>query len=174
MGATSLLILKLLAESNLAVAGPLSAERITLTMKAALAAYARRDELLGDPRFGRIDLEAFMSGRGDPRPPTSRIRSGDTTAFSIADEDGNMVSGIQSLFHHFGSRVFVPECGIALNNRASGFSLAGPNKVEPRKRPLHTLSSVILSRGGPALSGHRGERWRLQAAPARPLRDQLG
>jgi gamma-glutamyltranspeptidase / glutathione hydrolase len=147
MGATSLLILKLLLESNLAVAGPLSADRITLTMKAALAAYARRDELLGDPRFGRIDLEAFMSGRGDPRPPTSRIRSGDTTAFSIADEDGNMVSGIQSLFHHFGSRVFVPECGIALNNRASGFSLAGPNKVEPRKRPLHTLSSVILSRG---------------------------
>ena len=88
-----------------------------------------------------------MSGRGDPRLPTSRIRSGDTTAFSVADEEGNMVSGIQSLFHHFGSRVFVPECGIALNNRASGFSLTGPNKVEPRKRPLHTLSSVILSRG---------------------------
>jgi len=148
MGATSLLILKLLRESDLARVGPLSAERIALTMKAALAAYGRRDEMLGDPRFGRIDLEAFMSGRVDPRPPSSRIRSGDTTAFSVADEEGNMVSGIQSLFHHFGSRVFVPECGIALNNRASGFSLAGPNKAEPRKRPLHTLSSMILSREG--------------------------
>jgi len=148
MGATTLLILKLLAESNLAGVGPLSAERITLTMKAALAAYARRDELLGDPRFGAIDLGAFMSGLGYPGPPRSRIRSGDTTAFSVADADGNMVSGIQSLFHHFGSRVFIPECGIALNNRGSGFSMAGPNKVEPRKRPLHTLSSMILSREG--------------------------
>ena len=147
MGATSLLILKQLAEANLAGAGPLSSKRIGLTMKAALAAYARRDELLGDPRFSRIDLNAFMSAPGDSKPPTSRIRSGDTTAFSVADGEGNMVSGIQSLFHHFGSRVFVPDCGIALNNRASGFSLAGPNKVEPRKRPLHTLSSMILSRG---------------------------
>jgi gamma-glutamyltranspeptidase/glutathione hydrolase len=148
MGATSLLILKLLAESDLARAGPLSSERIRITMEAALAAYARRDEMLGDPRFSRIDIDAFMSNRGSRAQPRTRIRSGDTTAFSIADAEGNMVSGIQSLFHHFGSRVFVPECGIALNNRASGFSLEGPNKVEPRKRPLHTLSSMILSRGG--------------------------
>jgi gamma-glutamyltranspeptidase/glutathione hydrolase len=147
MGVTGLLILKLLADADIAGAGPLSSQRISLTMKAALYAYARRDEMLGDPRFSPIDVAAFMSGRGGAAPPRSRIRSGDTTAFSIADAEGNMVSGIQSLFHHFGSRVFVPECGIALNNRASGFSLEGPNKVEPRKRPLHTLSAMILSRG---------------------------
>ncbi|MDG6994216.1 MAG: gamma-glutamyltransferase, partial [Nitrososphaerota archaeon] len=50
--------------------------------------------------------------------------------------------------HHFGSRVFVEECGIALSNRASAFRADGPNKVEPRKRPLHTLSSLILERQG--------------------------
>jgi len=148
MGATSLLILKLLSEGNLSEVGPLSKERIGLTIKAALAAYGRRDLMLGDPRFGRIDLESFLSSSGPLAPPTSRIRSGDTTAFSIADGEGNLVSGIQSLFQHFGSRIFVPECGIALNNRASGFSMAGPNRVEPRKRPLHTLSSMILERGG--------------------------
>lgn len=148
MGPTSLLILKLLSESDLSKAGPLSSERIELTMKAVLPAYAQRDELLGDPRFGRIDLESFLSGGSTTAMPQSRIRSGDTTAFSVADAEGNMVSGIQSLFQHFGSRVFVPECGIALNNRASGFSTVGPNKVEPRKRPLHTLSSMILERGG--------------------------
>src|SRR5574340_676438 len=70
------------------------------------------------------------------------------TAFSIADAEGNVVSGIQSLFQHFGSRVFVPECGIALNNRGAGFSTKGPNRVEPRKRPLHTLSTLILERDG--------------------------
>jgi gamma-glutamyltranspeptidase/glutathione hydrolase len=148
MGATSLLILKLLSESDLSRFGPLSKERISLTMEAALAAYARRDEMLGDPRFDRIDLESFMSASGPAGIPRSRVRSGDTTAFSVADSQGNVVSGIQSLFHHFGSRIFVPECGIALNNRASGFVTSGPNKVEPRKRPLHTLSSMILEREG--------------------------
>jgi gamma-glutamyltranspeptidase/glutathione hydrolase len=148
MGATSLLILKLLEEGDIAGAGPLSSERIKTTMKAALTAYARRDEMLGDPRFGPISIDAFMSAPGSSAPTKDRIRSEDTTAFSVADSEGNMVSGIQSLFHHFGSRVFVSECGIALNNRASGFSLGGPNRVEPRKRPLHTLSSMILSRGG--------------------------
>ncbi|HEV2227113.1 MAG TPA: gamma-glutamyltransferase family protein [Nitrososphaerales archaeon] len=146
MGATSLLILKLLLENDLSRTGPLSRERIELTMSAALEAYARRDEMLGDPRFGKIDIESFMSGAKSAVPPQSRIRSGDTTAFSVADSEGNIVSGIQSLFNRFGSRVFVPECGIMLNNRASGFSTAGPNMVEPRKRPLHTLSSLILER----------------------------
>ncbi len=148
MGATSLLILKLLSGVDLSKTGPLSKERIELTMSAVFTAYARRDEMLGDPRFSSIDLESFMSGGRAATFPQSRIRSGDTTAFSVVDEEGNMVSGIQSLFFHFGSRVFVPECGIALNNRASGFSLSGPNRVEPRKRPLHTLSSMILERKG--------------------------
>jgi len=148
MGATSLLILKLLSKSDLAKSGSLSKERIELTLKAVLTAYARRDEMLGDPRFGHIDLNAFMAGSGPTPLPKSRIRSGDTTAFSVADREGNMVSGIQSLFQHFGSRIFVPECGIVLNNRASAFSTSGPNKVEPRKRPLHTLSSMILERKG--------------------------
>ena len=148
MGATTLLILKLLSEEALSSAGPLSKERIGLTMKAVLPAYARRDQMLGDPRFGEIDLGAFLSTDGRSAPTESRVLPGDTTAFSIVDAEGNVVSGIQSLFQHFGSRVFVPECGMFLSSRASGFSASGPNKVEPRKRPLHTLSSMILERGG--------------------------
>ena len=148
MGATSLLILKLLSLGVLSKAGPLSRERIETTMEAALTAYARRDEMLGDPRFGKVDFDEFMSVRPGSGIRQARIGKGDTTAFSVADAEGNLVSGIQSLFHHFGSRVFVPECGIFLNNRGSGFSMAGPNKVEPRKRPLHTLSSMLLERKG--------------------------
>jgi gamma-glutamyltranspeptidase/glutathione hydrolase len=148
MGATTLLILRLISEHDFSKAGPLSKDRITTTMKAVLFAYARRDEVLGDPRFGPVDLNGFLSAHTSSAPPPRRIRSGDTTAFSVADREGNLVSGIQSLFNHFGSRLFIPECGIALNNRASGFSVSGPNKVEPRKRPLHTLSSMILERGG--------------------------
>jgi gamma-glutamyltranspeptidase / glutathione hydrolase len=146
MGATSLLILKLLSPSNLSTSGPLSKDRIQRTMKAVLPAYSLRDKVLGDPRFSRIDIDSFLSASGNELPPKGAVRSGDTTAFSIADAEGNLVSGIQSLFEHFGSRIFVPECGIALNSRASGFSLTGPNKVEPNKRPLHTLSSLILEK----------------------------
>ncbi len=148
MGATSLLILKQLSQGALSGTGPLSRERIERTMRAVLLAYARRDQMLGDPRFGSIDMDSFLDVSNLTAAAAGPARSGDTTAFSVADADGNLVSGIQSLFHHFGSRVFVQECGIALNNRGSGFSASGPNRVEPRKRPLHTLSSLILERDG--------------------------
>ena len=148
MGATSLLILKQLSGGVLSGTGPLSKERIERTMRAVLPAYARRDKMLGDPRFGPVDIESFMDVRGLYPPAAGSVRSGDTTSFAIADGEGNVVSGIQSLFQHFGSRVFVPECGMAINDRGAGFSLTGPNKVEPRKRPLHTLSSLILERDG--------------------------
>jgi gamma-glutamyltranspeptidase / glutathione hydrolase len=148
MGATSLLILKLLAAGGPLTGGPLSIERVSRTMKAALTAYARRDEMLGDPRFGPIDVDAFLSSPAATPPKGGGVREGDTTAFSVVDSEGNMVAGIQSLFQQFGSRLFVPACGVVLNNRASGFSTHGPNKAEPRKRPLHTLSSMILERDG--------------------------
>jgi len=148
MGATTLLILKLLAEGGPLSTGPLSKERILRTMKAAIFAYSRRDRMLGDPRFSNIDVEAFLSAPENSTPADGGFRSGDTTAFSIVDSEGNMVAGIQSLFLLFGSRVFVPDCGLFLNSRASGFSAKGPNRVEPRKRPLHTLSSMILERDG--------------------------
>ena len=148
MGATSLLILKKLSEGGLAGAGPLSKRRIEATMEAVVPAYARRDEMLGDPRFGDIDVERFIGSPLVAARRNSRVGQGDTTAFSLADSEGNLVSGIQSLFNHFGSRVFVGGCGLMLNNRGSGFSLSGPNKVEPGKRPLHTLSSMILERDG--------------------------
>ncbi len=146
MGATTLLILRLLSEGSLLSAGPLSKERIVRTMKAATIAYSRKERALGDPRFNHIDIDAFLSGDEEEAQGRGLIRGGDTTAFSVVDAEGNAVSGIQSLFQHFGSRVFIPECGIVLNNRASGFSTSGPNRVEPRKRPLHTLSSMILER----------------------------
>jgi gamma-glutamyltranspeptidase/glutathione hydrolase len=144
IGATSLLMLKLLARRRLAEFGPLSKERVALTMEAAEIAYRRKDEMLGDPRFGAIDIEKFMRPATAERGYTGLVQDGDTTAFSIADSEGNLFSGIQSLFNHHGSGVFVQRCGIMLNNRGSGFSLEGPNKLEPRKRPLHTLSSLIL------------------------------
>ena len=162
MGATTLLILNLLLLDGLSGTGPLSKERIQQTMTAVIPAYARRDEMLGDPRFSPFDLATFLQLPSATPARTQRVNPGDTTAFSIADSEGNLASCIQSLFNQFGSRVFVPECGIMMNNRGAGFSVSGPNKVEPRKRPLNTLSSMILERGGRPLvaAGTSGGEYR--------------
>ena len=147
MGATTLLILKLLSATPLAGVGSLSKERVEATMGAAEVAYSRKDAMLGDPRFCKIELDRFLDTPAPAERYSGRVQGGDTTAFSVADQEGNLISAIQSLFRHFGSRVFVSDCGIMLNSRASGFRMSGPNIVEPRKRPLHTLSSLILERG---------------------------
>jgi gamma-glutamyltranspeptidase/glutathione hydrolase len=160
MGATTLLMLKLLSEKNLGKIGPLSSDRVRLTLEAAEQAYARRDEMLGDPRFGAIDMDEFMRMGSTKAAQGRSLRERDTTTFSVVDDEGNIVSVAQSLFHHFGCKVFVEDCGIMLNSRGSGFVLSGPNRVEPRKRPLHTLSCLILDRGdGPrtALGTSGGE-----------------
>src|SRR5690606_22660766 len=61
-----------------------------------------------------------------------------TIYLAAADEGGMMVSLIQSNFQGFGSGVVVPECGVSLNNRGSGFSLqpGHPNEVAGGKRPF--------------------------------------
>lgn len=147
MGATSLLLLKLLEEARVGEQGPASSGRIRATVEAAKIAYSIRDRELGDPRFVPFGLEHFLASRpsvGNQR----RIDEADTTYFAAADREGNVLSCIQSIFHHFGSRVFVGDCGFFLNNRGSAFALEGPNSLEPRKRPLHTLSSLLLFRDG--------------------------
>jgi gamma-glutamyltranspeptidase/glutathione hydrolase len=146
MGATSLLMLKSLSQKDLKEASPASLERMKLTMEAAELAYERKSTMVGDPRFSSFNFHEFMKLGGSTHKGVQRLGSGDTTAFSVADREGNLVSAIQSLYHHFGSRVFVDECGMMLSNRGAGFSTDGPNKLEPRKRPLHTLSALLLSR----------------------------
>jgi len=58
-----------------------------------------------------------------------------------------LVSAIQSLFHSFGSGITEPTYGVTLNNRGSSFTLdkGHANSLQPLKKPLHTLSAVIVS-----------------------------
>jgi gamma-glutamyltranspeptidase / glutathione hydrolase len=95
-------------------------------------------ELL-DPAYLReraalIGPTAGDPGYGAPKP-------GGTVCLSAADEDGMMISFIQSNYLGFGSGVVVPDTGISLQNRGFGFSLdpAHVNVVAPGKRPFHTI-----------------------------------
>ena len=74
---------------------------------------------------------------------------GGTIYLTAADENGMMVSFIQSNYMGFGSGCVEPEFGISLQNRGHGFSLQpGPNQVAPGKRPIHTIIPAFLTRGG--------------------------
>jgi len=83
--------------------------------------------------------------------PTPRsMNRGATVYLATADQDGMMVSLIQSNYHGFGSGVVVPGTGISLNNRGSCFVLdaAHPNCVGPRKRPLNTIIPGFITKDG--------------------------
>lgn len=118
--------------------------RVTEATKAALAA---KDEFLGDPRFVDFDLDTFLNSRQERG---GSVPEGDTTYFAVADGEGNLLSCIQSLFYPFGSRIYLKDSGFFLNNRASAFKLEGPNQLAPKRRPVHTLSAILLSRSGEA------------------------
>ena len=80
---------------------------------------------------------------------------GDTIYMTVADEQGNVVSLIQSLFSDFGSGIVAGDTGIVLHNRGSLFNLTAghPNQIAPHKRPLHTLvPAFVMKDGKPWLS----------------------
>jgi gamma-glutamyltranspeptidase/glutathione hydrolase len=82
--------------------------------------------------------------------PDANAEDADTVLLSVADDEGNVVSYINSRFAGFGSGLVAAETGIALQNRGASFSLDPnhPNRLEPNKRPFHTLIPALLHRGG--------------------------
>ena len=90
-----------------------------------------------------IDMKKAQDfGAGNP------VKGG-TIYLSTADEDGMMVSFIQSNYMGFGSGCVEPEFGISLQNRGHGFSLDdGINQVAPGKRPFHTIIPAFLTKDG--------------------------
>jgi len=81
-------------------------------------------------------------------PPT-----GGTVYLTAADQNGMMISYIQSNYMGFGSGVVVPGTGISMQNRGYGFVLkpGHANVVAPKKRPFQTIIPGFVTRGGQPL-----------------------
>jgi gamma-glutamyltranspeptidase/glutathione hydrolase len=93
-------------------------------------------------------------GRGSVGPDVARFGDGDTTHLCALDADGLGVSLTQSNALDFGSHLVEPNTGIFLHNRGVGFSLVPghPAEVGPGRRPPHTLSPMLVTGVGGALS----------------------
>ena len=105
------------------------------------------EQLLDDAylasRARLIDMKKAQDfGAGNP------VKGG-TIYLSAADEDGMMVSFIQSNYMGFGSGCVEPEFGVSLQNRGHAIGLAaGANQVAPGKRPFHTIIPAFLTKDG--------------------------
>jgi gamma-glutamyltranspeptidase/glutathione hydrolase len=94
-----------------------------------------------------IDIKRAQDfGAGNP------VKGG-TIYLTAADENGMMVSFIQSNYMGFGSGCVEPEFGVSLQNRGHGFSVQAKgfnpaNLVAPGKRPFHTIIPAFLTRNG--------------------------
>jgi len=78
---------------------------------------------------------------------------GGTIYLTAADENGMMVSFIQSNYMGFGSGCVEPDFGISLQNRGHAFAvrpggLNPANLVAPGKRPFHTIIPAFLTKDG--------------------------
>jgi gamma-glutamyltranspeptidase/glutathione hydrolase len=144
------------------VASLLEADYIHLMVEATKLAFEDRDRHLTDPAFMRVpaaDLLAperlrsragLISRERVRRAQPAAPAGGDTIALVTADEQGNAVSMIQSLYFTFGSGLMAGDTGVVLQNRGSFFSLdpGHVNALAPGKRTMHTLIPAMYLEGG--------------------------
>jgi gamma-glutamyltranspeptidase/glutathione hydrolase len=86
--------------------------------------------------------------------------SHETTHFSVADNDGNVVSSTYTLNSTFGSGVVIKDTGILMNNEMDDFAAAPgipnqfgllgaeANEIVPGKRPLSSMTPTIVMKDG--------------------------
>ena len=171
-------ILKVLHELNVTEHANRSAQAVHLAAEAMRHAFADRTEHLGDPDFYDVPVEWLTSDErvtqiansinryqatdsrliGPSKVPAKE--SFDTTHFSIVDRWGNAVANTYTLNFSFGSGIMVPGTGMLLNNEMddfsaqpgafNGYGLLGKeaNAVQPRKRPLSSMSPTIVFKDG--------------------------
>jgi len=137
-----------------------TAERVHYFAEALKLAFHDGHRYIADPQYeeipplGSTDWAAKRAAGVGPTAdhdvsfgvPNADAEDADTVLLTVADDEGNVVSYINSRFAGFGSGLVAGETGIALQNRGASFSLDPdhPNSLEPGKRPFHTLVPAVV------------------------------
>jgi gamma-glutamyltranspeptidase/glutathione hydrolase len=163
-GIAALQMLKMLEGYDLPAMGHNSACYLHTLIEAKKLAFADLALYVADPNHMEVQPEwlldlAYLERRArliDPtaaadRPDAGRlVTDSETVYLTVADQHGNMISFINSIYGHFGSRVVVPGTGVALQSRGSGFTMEDghPNQIAPNKRPFHTIIPAFATKDG--------------------------
>ena len=171
-------MLKILEKHNINELEHNSPKYINLLTEVMKYAYADRSKYLGDPDFFNVPVNKII-GDDYAQQIFENINLGtstssqdiypgmyldneshETTHFSVADIDGNVVSSTYTLNSTFGSGVVIKGTGILMNNEMDDFSAAPgipnqfgllgakANEIEPQKRPLSSMTPTIIMKDG--------------------------
>ena len=164
-GLAALIALSLLRDFNVDELPVDSADTVHLQIEAMKIALAEAYQHIADRDHMTISPEEFLADNFLTRRareirmdqaahPSSQIPPDRGTVYlTAADQNGMMVSFIQSNYMGFGSGVVIPDTGISLQNRGCGFVLRKdhPNCVGGGKRPFHTIIPGFVTRNKQAL-----------------------
>ena len=171
-------LMQMVEPYDLKAMGHNSTEAMHVMVEAERRSYADRAHFLGDPDFVTIPQdhlldktyanERMQNFSTDKATLSSEVSHGDiivverdeTTHFSIVDKEGNAVSVTTTLNGAYGSKVFVDELGVFMNNEMDDFSskpgtpnmfgLTGSkaNSIAPKKRMLSSMTPTIVEKNG--------------------------
>jgi gamma-glutamyltranspeptidase/glutathione hydrolase len=163
-GIAALQILNLLEHFDIGSLEANSAEHLHLFVEAKKLAFEDRAQYYADPEFADVPVDWLISKEYaaervkliDPRKARTHVTHGDpsldsdTVYLTAADGEGNMISFIQSNYDAFGSGICPDGVGFPIQNRGQAFSLDPKhrNRLEPHKRPFHTIIPAFLTREG--------------------------
>jgi gamma-glutamyltranspeptidase/glutathione hydrolase len=164
-GIATLQILNILEGFDLRALGRNSPETLHAMIEAKKIAWADRAKFYADPAFAKIPLAELISKPYaaerrkliDPNhaakkvaPGNPALNQGDTIYLCAADDEGNMVSLIQSNYRGMGSGIVVPGLGFMFQDRGELFSLepGHANVYAPGKRPFHTIIPGFVMKDG--------------------------
>ena len=162
-GIAALQILNIMEGFDVKSMGFGSAEYIHHFIEAKKIAFADRANYYADMDFNEIPVSYLISKdyankrrkeinskKAAKQVEAADIENGDTIYLTVADNQGNMISLIQSNYRGMGSGMIPPKLGFMLQDRGELFSLEEDhfNVYEPNKRPFHTIIPAFITKKG--------------------------
>jgi len=162
-GLAALQMLNILEGYDIKAMGFGSAEYLHCLIEAKKLAYEDRANFYADPKFKDIPVEWLLSKEYakerraliNPNKASNEYKPGmpegkNTIYMTVADQEGNMVSLIQSNYSGMGGGIVPDGLGFSLQNRGTSFNLEEGhyNTYAPHKRPFHTIMPGFVTKDG--------------------------